>query len=193
MLGKTPHRHLYFLGRALSFSLMAGLWALFGMALVGPEMQLVISGLFTLWALTLFFGWSIKAFDWSKHYASRWNQSLSMLLLKQTAWSTFLFGFFTVFLPCGQSLVVFSACALAGSFWVGFFNGFAFALITSPALVLALSAQSWIRVYIPNYKKLMACSALFLALIFALRALANLGLIEHLVLMETDFGHLVLY
>ena len=44
--------------------------------------------------------------------------------IERSGWSTFLFGFFTVALPCGQTLVVFSACALAGSGWIGFCNGF---------------------------------------------------------------------
>jgi len=73
-------------------------------------------------------------------WMAKFNQKLSSLMLKDTGWSTFLFDFYRA-LPCGQSLIVFSACALTGDALTGLFNGFSLALLTTPSLFLAMHAR----------------------------------------------------
>jgi sulfite exporter TauE/SafE len=120
---------------------------------------------------------------------------ISTLMLKDTGWSTFLFGFFTVALPCGQTLVVFSACALVGDAWVGLANGFALALLTSPSLIIAMHTLSLFK-NLKHYDRavLGGCSIL-VGLLAIGRGLAEMGWISHWILnpdAPTPY-HLVVY
>ena len=92
-------------------------------------------------------------------------------------------------LPCGQTVVVFSACALSGDPFVGLLNGLAFALLTSPSLFLAMQ----VRTLFPNakayYNKVVGLSAIFVGLLAFCRGFAELEIIPHLALGH----HLVFY
>lgn len=190
MLGQHRYRLLYFAGRLLSFSL-AGLLA----GEMGAVLQLFLKPyhfsavvslaggvLIIYWGLSLLFNWKfIKGLGQWKILAGI-NRMLSMLLLKETAWSTFFFGFATVLLPCGQTLVVFSACALVGDPLVGLFNGFAFALLTSPSLVLAMHAFTFFKGLKKYSNPILGMCSIFVGLLSCCRGIADMGWMSHWIL-----------
>jgi sulfite exporter TauE/SafE len=100
-------------------------------------------------------------------------------MLKDQQWTTFLFGLATVTLPCGQSLIVFSACALTGSFYVGLFNGFALALLTTPALFLAMQAHTLLKKIKHYYRQAFGISAFMIGGLAICRGLAEMEWIPH--------------
>src|SRR5262249_24047554 len=110
------------------------------------------------------------------------HQWISTLLLKDTGRSTFLFGLLTVALPCGQTLVVFSACALVGNAWVGLGNGFAFALLTTPSLILAMHTLALFRKLRPYDRAVLGGSGILIGLLACCRGLAEMGWISHWIL-----------
>jgi sulfite exporter TauE/SafE len=117
---------------------------------------------------------------WIAKIMSKANAPLSLLMLRDQPLATFLFGFLAIALPCGQSLVVFSACALSGNLAVGLLNGFAFALLTSPSLFFAMHAHA----FLGNRKKYWISAGNYLAIavgaIAICRGLAELNLLPHL-------------
>ena len=190
MIGHHRYRYYYFLGRTLSFSL-AGMTAgaigavsdsffrhyhlaetttfLFGSILL-------ILGFFTL------AGWSYPGHHFLSRRLAGINHSLSLLMLRDQAWPAFLFGFFTLALPCGQTLIVFSACALSGDLFAGLINGFAFAILTSPSLFLAMKAHAVLRQARRYYRLVVGVSALIVGGLAILRGMAEAGIIPHWVL-----------
>ncbi len=197
LLGRHPYRYWYFLGRVASFALagyLAGeVGAVLNVVLAAYQIPAFSSLLFGSLLLLLGAGQLSQrrfSFPLLQTLFARTSAGISLLLLREQAWPTFLFGFFTVALPCGQTLIVFSACALAGDPLTGFLNGAVFALLTTPALLLALQAHVFLR----RFKRgasialgLFACLAGLLALA---RAAADLGAISHCGLQML---HLVLF
>ncbi|MBA3957240.1 MAG: sulfite exporter TauE/SafE family protein [Parachlamydiaceae bacterium] len=203
MLGQHRYRYFYFFGRLLSFTLAGllagGLGAVLNLILYQYHISLVSSflfgGLILLIGCYSLFGWQYPAYSWLAKRLERTNQRLSLLLLRDNALATFVFGFFTITLPCGQTLIVFSACALSGNVWVGMFNGFAFALLTSPALVLAMHAHLLFRRLKRHYNVIMGCCAILVGGLAICRGLAELDWIEHWVLnphSQKEY-HIVIY
>jgi hypothetical protein len=203
MLGQHRYRYYYFLGRLTSFSL-AGLIA--GEA--GAVLHLVLQkyyisaiasfafgSIILIIGIYSFLGWQYPGQKWLAHKLSGANKTLSLLMLRNQAWPTFLFGFFTIALPCGQTLIVFSACALAGDALIGLFNGFAFALLTSPSLFLAMHAHIALRSLKIQYNKIMGACALLIAILAFCRGLAEINCIDHCVLNPNSSleYHIVLY
>lgn len=204
LLGQHRHRYYYFFGRIASFSL-AGFLA----GELGAVLHIILKQYFLAEIASFLCGIAMMAWGFMKIFhvqittAPKGSHSLlnplhrwvSSLMLKDTGCSTFLFGFFTVALPCGQTLVVFSACALAGSGLIGFGNGFAFALLTTPSLVLAMHTLTFFKKF-KHYDGVIlgACSILVGALACC-RGLAEIGWISHWVLnpdASTPY-HLVIY
>lgn len=193
MLGRHRYRYYYFLGRTLSFSLAAalagGAGAILYDLLAAYHLPALVSFFFGF--LLLFFGISTLR-GWSLPTFGRGiSQTLSLLLLKEKPLPTFLFGFFTVLLPCGQTLVVFAACALYGDLFTGFINGMAFALLTSPSLWLAMRAQTMLQGMRNHYNTILGICSLVVGSLAVCRGLAEAGAIPHLVINQNY--HLVLY
>ncbi len=147
MIGQHRYRWLYFVGRLVSFSLAGFLAGEAGSVLhvvlkyyhISETASFLFGGFIFLLGISTLSGWQLMPRSTPvSHLMAKVNRLLSNLMLQDKGWSTFLFGFFTVALPCGQTLVVFSACALSGDAMVGLFNGFALALLTSPSLALAM-------------------------------------------------------
>jgi uncharacterized protein len=113
---------------------------------------------------------------------ARANGPLALLMLRDQPLATFMFGFLAIALPCGQSLVVFSACALSGSLWTGMINGFAFAALTSPSLLFAMNAHAFLGAAKKYYNSVSSLMALVVGSIALCRAFAELNLIPHVVL-----------
>ena len=190
MIGHHHYRYFYFLGRTLSFSLAGmiagGIGAVSdsffrhyhmaeGTTFIFGAFLLVLGG-FTL------AGWSYPGYQWLSRRLSKVNHVLSMLMLRDQAWPAFLFGFFTLALPCGQTLIVFSACALSGDLFIGLFNGFAFAILTSPSLFLAMKAHALLRKARHYYRAVVGISALIVGCLAILRGFAETGFISHWIL-----------
>jgi sulfite exporter TauE/SafE len=202
MLGKHHYRYAYFLGRLLSYSL-AGLAAGELGAITNITLNyyhlssltsfifggiIFIIGIFTITNFSLF---RIRLFSG----VFKLNNTISLLLLRDKIWPTFLFGFLTLALPCGQTMIVFTACALSADPYVGFFNGFLLALLTSPSLFLAMRAQlmcAWVK---NHSQTIIGASALGVAILAFCRGLADLGYISHWVLnpYSPSYLHIVMY
>lgn len=199
MIAQHRFRYYYFAGRLLSFTLAAtaagALGSVLHTFLSYYHLSALASFLFGLIILgTGFYSLRNKhypGYQWLMKVTKGMNHSLSLLILQDRALPTFLFGFFTVLLPCGQTLVVFSACALAGDPWIGMVNGLAFALITSPSLFVAMHAYRLFGRFRKHYNVLMGMTALVIGLLALLRGFAELGIISHLVLNHRY--HVVLY
>jgi uncharacterized protein len=204
LLGRHHYRSLYFLGRLASFSL-AGLIAgelgavlhIFLKQYYLAEIVSLLCGLSIIgWGFYTLVGWQLKRPNTGKssplNALHRW---VSTLLLKDTGWSTFLFGFFTVALPCGQTLVVFSACALAGNAWVGLGNGFAFALLTTPSLVIAMQTLTLFKKFKQYERKLIGGCSILVGVLACCRGLAEMGWMDHWILNPNASAsyHLVIF
>ena len=197
MIGQHRYRYFYFLGRLTSFTL-AGMIA----GEVGAVMDLFLKE-YHIPALTSFlFGsfilavgiYSLLGLQYPGHHwlAKRlapFNHTLSTLMLRDQAWPSFLFGFFTVALPCGQTLVVFSAGALAGSLWVGFINGFAFALLTSPSLLIAMNAHTLMQKARRHYNTILGVCSIIIGVLALCRGFAEVDLMPHWILNPNSPPH----
>lgn len=198
MLGQNPYRHLYFLGRLTSYSLAGYAAGELGLLLhiflqqyhIAAAASFSFGALFIALALAEWRGKPLTS-PWLRKKMAPLTQSLTILLLKEEAWPAFLFGFFTLLLPCGQTLLVFSACALYGDGLVGFINGAAFALFTSPSLVAAMQMQPLLKHLKNRYRTSLALCAILVAGLAFCRGMAEMGLIPHLLLSETY--HIVIY
>lgn len=199
LIGKHRYRWFYFLGRTVSFSL-AGLLAGSGGAVINlalHQYNLTAMASFAFAVPILWIGISnitgFRLFAWSgiSNRISQFSQPISLLILQDRPWPTFLFGFFTVALPCGQTLIVFSACALSGDPLVGLFNGCCFALLTSPSLLAAMSASTLFHKAKHYYHLLFGLAAILVGMLALCRGMADLGIIPHLVLSQKY--HLVIY
>lgn len=200
MIGQHPHRHFYFFGRLLSYSLVGGLAGALGAVLQVilkeyhlSEILSLTVGAFLLWLGTLYLIGKPLKFIFKP--LAKCNRLLSTLLLKESRWATFLFGFFTVALPCGQTLIVFSACALMGSFSIGLLNGFALALLTTPSLLLALYTLNWLKNLRNYYNLILGFSSLLVGLLSLCRGFAEMGWISHWILNphSSNLFHVVIF
>lgn len=192
-LGRHRFRYFYFLGRTLSFSL-AGLAA----GALGSVLQIWLKAFYLSAAASLLFGVimavtgismmtgkSLGGVRGFKRIFASVDQRLSLLLLRDQPYATLFFGFATIFLPCGQTLIVFSACALSQSAAVGLMNGFAFALLTSPSLWLAMHASQLVsRRNLIGNRLLGGCAAI-VGVVAVLRGIAEFDWIPHLIINKT--------
>ncbi len=197
MLGQHRYRYFYFLGRTLSFSL-AGMVAgavgavadtFFKRYHLTEVTSFLFGGILLLLGVFTLAGWSYPGYAWFSRRLAKASQGLSLLMLRDQAFPTFLFGFFTLALPCGQTLIVFSACALSGDAYVGLLNGLAFALLTSPSLFFAMQAHALLRQAKKYYQSVIGLSALLVGAIAILRGLAEMGWISHWILNPNSASH----
>lgn len=199
MIGAHRYRYFYFLGRILSFTL-AGMAAGAAGAIVHVFLQKYYISAFACFSVGILIiavgvyslmGWHYPGYRWLAQRLAKFNHTLSLLMLRDRAWPSFLFGFFTVTLPCGQTLIVFSACALSGDLLTGLGNGFAFALLTSPSLFFAMHAHTFLNRAKRHYNLILGICALLIGALSILRGFADLELIPHLVL--NSHWHIVIY
>ncbi len=203
MLGRHHYRLYYFAGRIFAFAVAAmlagGLGTLLSLFLRTyhlPALLSMVCGFFLI-LLGIYegCGWSYPGQRYWGKRVGRWSASLSLLLLKDHPWSTFLFGLATPLLPCGQTLLLLSACAMSASPWVGLLNGAAFAILTSPSLFLAMHAYRLFNGVAKYYRPAVALSALLVGSLAIARGMAELDWIPHLILNpdSSPHYHLVLY
>lgn len=198
MIGQNPYRHWYFWGRAISYTIAGGIAGSLGALIniflneykLAAFTSILFGGIILFLGFSSFFHWNY--FSLSKiPFLNAFQKKMSSVLFKQSPESSFLLGFFTVTLPCGQTLVVFSACALSGSGWIGLFNGLAFALITSPSLFFSMRAYQVIGRIKNQANVLLNLLTILIGVMALCRGLAELDVIPHLVLHEKY--HIVIY
>ena len=202
LLGRNPYRFFYFAGRIASFSLAGMIAGEAGEVLNLFLKSYHISEMASLLCGMAMVGWGIQTICVKKKVHSNKASPLNAfqkwsatLLLKQSAWPAFLFGFLTIALPCGQTLVVFSACALVGNAWVGLGNGFAFALLTTPSLVLSMHSLQFFKKFKHYDRAIIGGCAILVGILACCRGMAEFGWIDHLILnpQASHFYHLILY
>jgi len=183
---------LYFVGRTLSFTLVALFAQMVGL-LMGqfllPSLLALVAGL----AIVL-----LGLNPLLKHrllrptkLGSKINLFLVRILEKKDPQTPFLFGLCTVLLPCGQSLVVFSACAVSGNWQFALVNGLLFSLLTTPGLIGALFFGKTFAKFRKKFPSVISLATVAIGGLLVLRSLADLHLINHCTLNEQ--WHLVLF
>jgi uncharacterized protein len=190
LLAKHPYRWAYFLGRSLSFAFAGLLSAEMGMTLFTFLSRYHISSsfslLFGIWiallGLFLLFRIRLPASQWLGRRGAELSATLGRLMAQNSFYAVFLFGFCTLVLPCGQTILVFSIIALNCSPLGGLLNGFLFALFTSPALIAAMRASHFFSKQQKGYHMWMGGAALMVGLLAILRGCADFEWIEHLIL-----------
>lgn len=203
LLATHPFRWLYFLGRAVSFTLAGLLSAEAGFVFFEILVRYHISTFFIF-----FFGLSICLFGcslllnfrlpgtfWFSIRSAKLSSYLSRILFIQRPYAPLLFGACTVLLPCGQTILVFSIIALHQEPIIGLLNGLLFALFTSPALIGALIAPRFVLRNKKGYRYLVGLATLCIGILSILRGLADLQMIQHLsfsIFSRFDC-HIVLY
>lgn len=203
LLGRHPYRLWYFLGRILSFTLAGAVAGAMGVILdfafqayhFSEVVAFVFGGGMILWGMMLMLRLQPLPSLPVPSTLARLQLWGAQFLLKESPLSTAFFGFLTVLLPCGQSLLVFSACALTGNLFVGALNGLAFALLTTPSLLLALHLLPTLKKF-PRWDSLiLGMTAITVGILTCCRGLAAIGWISHLVLNPTADAkyHLLLY
>ncbi|MCH9626750.1 MAG: hypothetical protein S4CHLAM2_03780 [Chlamydiales bacterium] len=200
LLAKNKYRHAYLIGRMLSYTLAGLLSAEIGMLFFHTLGRYHLSAFLSLLFGGVIIGLGLLSFLRLSYPGARWlakktagiSALLSRLLASYGPLPVFLFGVCTLLLPCGQTLVVFSACALDARPLTGLMNGFLFALLTSPSLIVSMSAFKKLRTH---YHIWMGCATLLVGALALLRGLADLEVVDHLVLNPnaSNAFHIVLY
>lgn len=194
MLGSHRTKYWYFLGRVVSFSLAGMLAGFFGFVINSQFSSLFsvfIGVVIVTISFFMFLGRDIPGLKLASQLLAPLNRRLSLFLLQDQAVATFLFGFFTVALPCGQTLLFFSACALYADALMGLLIGFSLAVLTSPSLFFAMKAQSFLNRFKQNTNMLMGSCGVLIGMLAVCRGMADLGWISHFVISETY--HIVIY
>lgn len=184
LLGASPYRGFYLLGRLISFTLAGTIAGLFGEVIgawlashhLSGWFSVIFGGVMAGGGLSVLLGIELPLL---RKFAPL-HDYLTKLLFTQEPWPLFLVGFFTIFLPCGQTLIVYSASALSGSALVGTVNGLAFGLLTTPSLFLAMQAKRWMNGMKGWYNPLVGGMAVCIGIVTVLRGFAEWGLIPHL-------------
>ncbi len=191
MIGQNPFRMYYYLGRILAFSIAGGLSGSLGFLLKGFLGS--SSGIFSVGVGLFLILLSINQirpsflhviFEWKGFNVIHW-------MMSEKPFPIFLFGLSTVLLPCGQTLIVFATLALTESWWIGLFNGFIFAVLTTPSLLLAMNIKKWGMRWRAYPKWIAFATAFLIGVITLNRGLSDLELIPHLTLSENY--HIILW
>lgn len=203
MLGKHQYRYWYFLGRLISFTLAATLAGGFGAVTnaLFHEIHLSESACFIFGSILIITGvftimqWRFPMGHRLQVALSHFNGKISLYMLQDRAWPVFLFGLSTILLPCGQTLIVFSACALSASPLIGMINGMAFAILTTPSLAIAMHAHNIFNNLRNSYNLIIGTCAIAIGTLAILRGFAEIGTIPHLTIdiNPTSGYHIVIY
>lgn len=196
MLGTHRFAGAYLLGRWVSFTLSG--WIAGG---VGAVVNAAASLIYLPSAAAFIFGLALVFFGAAQlsplelprmfRVAPSVAEKFQRFAAQDSFSSLFFIGFSTIFLPCGQTLVVYSGCALTGSAFEGVIHGGVFAILTTPSLFLAMKAKKYLASLRLYYKPLMGVLSLFVGALSLCRGLADLEIIPHLVI--SDHWHLVLF
>jgi sulfite exporter TauE/SafE len=185
MLGKSRWRHFYLIGRAAGFALAGLIAATFGVVITTLLQPSNLSALFSLFVgITLITSALLPLFSLFNSLLEPLNKKLTLLILKDRWWPTFLFGFATIALPCGQSLLIYSLAALSGNAIEGLSTTLLFALLTTPSLLFAFEMRRLLNKFYAHVNGLITSVTLFIGSLSCLRCFADLQYIPHFVLFD---------
>lgn len=203
MIGAHRFRYFYFLGRLLSFTLAGTIAGAFGAVIqvfleayhIPAATSFLFGGIILTIGISTLQGRQYPAQQRIAQLLKPFNQTLSLLMLRDRAWPTFLFGFFTIALPCGQTLIVYSACALSGDPFTGTLNGFVFALLTTPSLWAAMHANTLFQRMKKHYNTFIGIGGVIIGALAVCRGLAQMDMIPHFILNSEDSlqSHIVIF
>ena len=186
-IGRHRYRVQYFLGRILAFSCVGMIAGEMGEAVTVYLKEYSLGAIaIILLGFGMFFMGFIKVLggglgtEWLANRFKGISSHLTLLMLQDRAWPLFLFGLCTVLLPCGQSLIVFSSCALAADPWIGLLCGFSLAFFTTPSLWLAMHASSMVKTWRGKEDLVIGFCGIAVGLLAMARGFAELGWIDHL-------------
>ena len=188
LLAQNQAIPLYFVGRIVGFTCIASLAQRVGLLINSSWLCFLASSFIIMMGITQLLHLHVRQFALVSGFASHY---LSKLLVIDRPYATLLFGLATPLLPCGQSLIVFSAAALSGSLLSASLQGCLFALFTTPSLVGVLYFSTLFKKIKGKRPSLLPLATLIVGSTLFLRALANRGLIPHLVIKKS--WHLLLY
>jgi sulfite exporter TauE/SafE len=198
-LGRHPHRNAYFFGRLTGFTFAGLIAGEIGFIInefsswtsLSSFLTLAISFIFFLVGIGFIFNITLKTKGKLFGFLNKLSLTFSKWMLKDTFFPIFAFGFVTILLPCGQSLLVFTFSALTEDPIIGGLNGFLFALLTTPSLFASMRASYFFNKAKANYRLFMGISLILVSCLTFLRGLADLGVINHLIILQNP--HIVLY
>lgn len=187
LLGRSPYRAYYLLGRLVSFTIAGFIAGAFGEVLaiafqawhIGGLLSILIGLIMILAGFQVLLNFRLPFSVQIDRAFAPFREKLNGFLLSQDPWPLFLVGFFTILLPCGQTLLVYSACALSGSAAAGTINGFAFGLLTTPSLYLAMHGSKILQKIKRFYKPVVGGVSIAIGAVALLRGLADWELISH--------------
>jgi len=203
MIGTHQFRYYYFFGRILSFTIAGTLAGGFGAVIqvfleyyqIPAAMSFLFGGLILMIGICTLLHWQYPAQNRIAQLLKPFQHTLSTLMLRDLPLPAFLFGFFTLALPCGQTLIVFSACALSGDLFTGMVNGFVFALLTTPSLWIAMHATLLFQRLKKHYNTFIGIGGIIIGGLAICRGLAQIEVIPHLVLNSESAlqSHIVIF
>lgn len=194
-IGSSPYRFFYLLGRLLSFTLAGGVAGALGEVIGVTLSNYHLAGVFSLaCGIAMGIAGCLYLAGVEGKIGSKISSKLGLidkklyqLLTIKEPFPFFLFGFLTIALPCGQTILVYSACALSGNLYTGILNGFVFGALTSPALFLAMQARHLLLKFKHWYRPAIAVSILSVGFLSCLRGLADLNIISHFIIHPLVF------
>jgi len=202
-LSKHQGRNLYLWGRFTSFTLAGAIAGALGELLSHTLNQFFIGTLLTLLAGLAMILFGIYSFldyhmpnsQWLNQKLEPLGKEIAKLSLHPHPMALFGVGMASLLLPCGQTLVVFSACALEGNLLSGVVNGAAFALFTSPSLWLAAKAPQYLIKWRPYNRYGTALSLCLVGTLTLCRVLADYDYIDHIGfhLQNYEWLHIAFY
>ena len=176
LIGRHQYAWAYFIGRALSFSLAAMLASSIGLLMQPIITTYLFPGAYAIILGVILVIMPLLSYLVPKIGSSSVGAYLSTLALQNSVWPMFLFGFATALIPCGQSLVVFSACSLAPSIAIAGLNGLAFAIFTSPSLFLAMNIHKLLNVRLLRMLDITRYLTILIGVLFIWRGLQQLSI-----------------
>jgi hypothetical protein len=175
-MGGHNERFYYLIGRWVGFTFASGVAAWGGEILSNTPIAPIFPFLMGGMILLFFFSRRIKSF---LPQFPLLEKVTTNLLLKGGKGPLFLFGFFTLFLPCGQSLLLYGTSALNGTLSFGLWNGALFALFTTPSLLFAMVLRPYLRTLSKGGDRFLRLFALFTGCLAIARGGAELGWYPH--------------
>lgn len=153
LLAKQRKNHLYLIGRIVSYSLVGMACSLIGKIpiKIATDFSLlrITHWILILWVVFKLYRLLLSTIIKKPKKISHWKKAIiqklspiSRLLVsmsvEKSGRALFFMGCMSVMIPCGQTLFVFSLCALHGDMMQGWLAGFLLAVVSTPALAFNL-------------------------------------------------------
>jgi uncharacterized protein len=202
LISRHQNQLYYLLGRLISYSLTGlvagGAGALIQLSLkkyyFSELIALACGGMLIWWGARKLMGLPFFNRQFGHPFVKKLVGLIGSLLRLESHRSLFFLGFLSIALPCGQTIIVFSACALTGDPMIGFLNGLAFAIFTSPSLIFAMKTFAYVKSFKSLDRFILGGCSIVVGVLSCCRGLAELQFIPHLIINpHSEIFHLVVY